>query len=157
MEKTPSESKVEWFKVIQTEDINASDRLFGGRLLAWMDEVAGIAAIRHSGHNVTTAAIDSLRFKKGLYLGDLVVIESRVTYVGNTSMEVRVDVYREDVSTSLRYPVNRAFFTEVCIDENGNPVKVPFELKIESENERADWEGAKLRIKNRKERNLQGF
>nr|MCR4716093.1 acyl-CoA thioesterase [Lachnospiraceae bacterium] len=60
--KRVEDSKTEWMKCIQYEDINGSNRLFGGRLLQWMDEVAGIAAIRHAGIQVTTAAIDNLQF-----------------------------------------------------------------------------------------------
>lgn len=155
--KTPSESKVEWFKAVQKGDININNGLFGGRLLSWMDEVAGIAAIRHCGRTVTTAAIDNLTFKKGLILGDLVVIEAKVTYVGNTSLEVRVDVYKEDVEKGKRYSVNRAFFTEVCIDDHGRPTRIPYALRIETLSEQADYEGAKKRIACRKERMKEGF
>ena len=155
--KSPSESKVEWFKAVQKGDINVNNGLFGGALVGWMDEVAGITAIRHCGRTVTTAAIDNLTFKKGLVLGDLVVIEAKVTYVGNTSLEVRVDVYKEDVDKGKRYPVNRAFFTEVCIDDEGKPMKIPYDLRIETVSEQADYEGAKKRIAYRKQRMNEGF
>ncbi|MCR5420360.1 MAG: acyl-CoA thioesterase [Lachnospiraceae bacterium] len=155
--KSPSESRVESFKAVQNGDINVNKSLFGGNLLAWMDEAAGIAAIRHCGMTVTTAAIDNLQFKKSLHLGDLVVIEARVTYVGNTSLEVRVDVYKEDIEEAKRYPVNRAFFTEVCIDKEGKPVRIPYDLKVETEGEKADHEGAKRRIEYRKQRRIEGF
>ncbi|MCR5602720.1 MAG: acyl-CoA thioesterase [Lachnospiraceae bacterium] len=155
--KSPEDSKVEWFKAVQKGDININNGLFGGALLSWMDEVAGIAAIRHCGRTVTTAAIDNLTFKKRLVLGDLVVIEAKVTYVGNTSLEVRVDVYKEDIAKSVRYPVNRAFFTEVCIDDQGRPMRIPYDLRIETLSERADHEGAKKRIAYRKQRMKEGF
>ena len=157
MTKKISDSKVEWYKVVQQEDINPAGNLFGGRLLQWIDEVAGIAAIRHSGLLVTTAAIDKLQFKKSAKLGDIIVIEARVTYVGNSSIEVRVDVYREDPTDGKRYPINRAFFTEVCIDEEGRPTKCPFGLELVNENERAEYEGARKRIENRMLRRLEGF
>ena len=61
--KTVEDSRTEWMKCIQYEDINGNGRLFGGRLMEWMDEVAGIAATRHAGGIVTTAAVDNLQFK----------------------------------------------------------------------------------------------
>lgn len=157
MDKRVSDSKVEWLKTVQFEDINPNHNLFGGHLLAWMDEVAGICAIRHAGIYVTTAAIDNLQFKKSLVLGDLIVIEAKITNVGNTSMEVRVDVYKEELDTARRTPVNRAYFTEVCIDENGRPKKVPYGLIIESENEKAEYEGAMKRKQLRAQRAAEGF
>ena len=110
--------------------------------MQWMDEVAGIAALRHSGAMVTTAACDNLQFKKGAYINELLVIISRLTYVGRTSMEVRVDVYVEDQDTGIRHPINRAYFTEVCVDENGKPTPVRYGLELLTEAERAEWEGA---------------
>lgn len=65
--------------------------------MAWIDEFAGLTAIRHSQHNVTSASVDNLKFMRGIYQGDLVVLIGQVTYVGNTSMEVRVDTYIEDL------------------------------------------------------------
>ena len=98
--KKVEDSRTEWMKCIQYEDINGNDRLFGGRLMSWMDEVAGIAATRHCGGFVTTAAVDNLQFKAGCFLNDIIVIRAKLTYVGRTSMEVRVDVYIEDRDSS---------------------------------------------------------
>ena len=97
--KTVEESRTEFIKLLKYEDINGQNRLFGGLLMAWIDEAAAVAAMRHAGGNVTTCAVDDLRFKKGAYLNDLLVLIARVTYVGNTSMEVRVDTYLEDLET----------------------------------------------------------
>jgi acyl-CoA hydrolase len=155
--KKVEDSKTEWMKCIQYEDINGVGRLFGGRLLQWMDEVAGIAAIRHAGIQVTTAAVDNLVFKRGAYINDIVLVESRVTYVGRSSMEVRVDVYIEDKETGMRSPINRAYFTEVCIDEAGKSIPVPYGLEPETEAYKAEYEEAKKRIEMRKHRKREGF
>ena len=155
--RTVEYSRSEWMKMIHYEDINGGGRLFGGRLMQWMDEVAGIAALRHSGAEVTTAACDNLQFKKGAYINELLVIISRLTYVGRTSMEVRVDVYVEDHDTGVRHPINRAYFTEVCVDENGKPTPVRYGLELLTEAERAEWEGAQKRIEVRKKRRSEGF
>ena len=155
--KKVSDSLTECIRLIKHEDLNGGTRLFGGKLMQWMDEVAGICAMRHSGTIITTAAVDNLQFKKGAFLGDIVVLIAKLTYVGNTSMEVRVDVYVEERQSGKRYVINRAYFTEVCIDKNEKPTPVPYKLMPESEAEKAEWEGAVKRIEIRKQRKNSGF
>ena len=155
--KKVADSLTEVTKLLQYEDINGFNRLFGGRLMEWIDEAAGIAARRHCGGYITTACVDTLRFKKAAYLHDLVVIIAKVTYVGRTSMEVRVDSYVEDCETGIRQLINHAYLTEVCVDENGKPVPIKYGLELTSESERMEWEGAKKRIEVRKNREIEGF
>ncbi|MBP3807643.1 MAG: acyl-CoA thioesterase [Eubacterium sp.] len=155
--KKVEDSRTEWMKCIQYEDINGNDRLFGGRLMSWMDEVAGIAATRHCGGFVTTAAVDNLQFKAGCFLNDIIVIRAKLTYVGRTSMEVRVDVYIEDRDSGMRKVINRAYFTEVQVDDAGRPVPLKYGLVLETEVEKAEWEGAKKRLEVRRQRRVEGF
>ena len=155
--KTVEDSRTEWLKCIQYEDINGSGRLFGGRLMQWMDEVAGIAATRHCGGYVTTAAVDNLQFKAGCFINEIIVIRAKLTYVGHTSMEVRVDVYIEDRDSGQRRVINRAYFTEVHVDEKGKPVPLRYGLKSETEFEKAEWDGAKKRLEIRRKRRVEGF
>ena len=155
--KTVEESRTEWLKCIQYEDINGNDRLFGGRLMSWMDEVAGIAATRHCGGYVTTAAVDNLQFKAGCFLNDIIVVRAKLTYVGRTSMEVRVDVYIEERDSGQRRVINRAYFTEVQVDEKGRPVPLKYGLTPKTEAEKAEWEGAKKRLEVRRQRRVEGF
>jgi acyl-CoA hydrolase len=153
--KKIEDSLTEQVHLIMNNDINGDGRLFGGKLLSWIDELAGIVAIRHAQNKVTTAAIDNLQFKEPALLSDIVIIIGRVTYTGNTSMEVRVDSYIEN-REGLRRAINRAYFTMVAVDDDGHPVKVP-SLIIETESERAEFEGAMKRITNRKQRRIEGF
>lgn len=155
VEKTAASSLTEQVHIVMSEDINGAGRLFGGRLVEWIDEVAGIVGLRHSGHNVTTASIENLQFKEGAYIGEMIVLIGRVVYTGRTSMEVRIDTYREELS-DMRYPINRAYFTMVALDEGDKPVTVPA-LKIESEAEKAEWEYALSRRARRKTRKAEGF
>ncbi len=155
--KTVEDSRTEWMKCIRFEDINGNNRLFGGRLIEWMDEVAGIAATRHAGGYVTTAAIDNLQFKKGAFLNEILVITAKLTHVGVSSMEVRVDVYVEERETGMRRVINRAYFTEVHVNEEGRPIPLKFGLKPETESEKAEWEGAKRRLEVRRQRRVEGF
>ncbi len=155
--KTVEDSRSEWMKVLQYEDINGQGRLYGGRLMEWMDQVSGIAAVRHCQDNVTTAAVDNLQFKHAAVLNDMIVIISKVTFVGRTSMEVRCDVYIEDRETGKRKPINRAYFTEVHVNNEGKPVPIEYGLKLESESDKAEWEGALKRLDVRKKRRAEGF
>ncbi len=155
--KKVSDSLTEVTKLLQYKDINSNNRLFGGRLMEWIDEAAGIAARRHCGGYITTACVDTLQFKHAAYLHDLIVIVAKVTYVGRTSMEVRVDSYAEDCKTGLRYMINHAYLTEVCVDSEGQPIPIEYGLELENENERVEWEGAKKRIAIRKTRQTEGF
>ena len=135
--------------------INHYGRLFGGQLLMWIDELAGIVAIRHCGATVTTAAIDNLQFQAPAYTGDMIVLEGQVTYVGHSSMEIRVDTYREALDGS-REMINRAYMDMVAIDCRGKAMEVP-ELLLETEKQKTEYEAAKKRKQLRKQRRLEGF
>lgn len=154
--KTVVDSRTEQVHLIMHQHLNAGGRLFGGTLMQWLDEVAGVVAMRHAGtERVTTAAVDNLQFKKAVYEGDLLVMIGYVTRVGNTSMEVEIDSYVERLN-GLRYMVNRAFFVMVAVDENERPTQVP-ELLLQTEEERGRYEAGLLRKQLRAERMEKGF
>lgn len=153
--KRATESLTEQQYLICPAHINHYGRLFGGQLLKWIDELAGIVAIRHCGATVTTAAIDNLQFQAPAYTGDMIVLQGQVTYVGRSSMEIRVDTYREAMNGS-RTLINRAYIDMVCIDCKGRPMEVP-ELLIETEEQQREYERAKRRKQLRKQRREEGF
>lgn len=155
-EKSIHESLTEQIHLLRYEDINGENRLFGGKLVSWIDEVASTVAKRHTGLKVTTASIDNLQFKHPAFLDDLVVIIGHITYVGSTSMEIRVDTYLETLD-GIRRPINRAYLTMVALDKNSRPCRIPHGIKIESESQKGDWEGAVRRIALRTERQKEGF
>lgn len=154
-QKHVEDSRTENTYLIMPKHINGYGRLFGGILLQWIDEVAGIVAHRHAGSIVTTACVDNLNFKAGAYLGDTVVLIGRVTYVGKTSMEVRVDTYAEDADGTRRM-INRAYEVLVALDENDKKIEVPG-LIVETEAQRAEWTGGEKRYELRKKRRKEGF
>lgn len=153
--KRVEDSKTEQLQILMPEHINGRGRLFGGKLVEWIDIVGGAVARRHSERNVTTAAIDNLQFKEGAYLNDTLILIGRITYVGNSSMEVRIDTYVEELS-GIRKPINRAYLVFVALDEHDKPVQVP-RLIVETESERAEWEGGIKRNEFRKCRRKEGF
>ena len=140
-----SDSIVETVHMVRPQHLNASDRLFGGALMQWIDEVAGMVAKRHTRRNVITASVDSLSF----------LIIGKVTYVGNTSMEVKVDTYVEALSGE-RTPINHAYFTMVALDKNDKPVRVP-RLDLETEEEKEEWEKGEKRRELRMMRKEEGL
>ena len=153
--KKVSDSRTEQLHIIMYPDINGIDRLFGGQLLKWIDEVASATARRHCGHDVTTVAIDNLNFKAGAYLNDVIILIGKVTHVGTTSMEVRVDTYRE-VADGSRYPINRAYFVMVSMSGDGKPTPAPG-LILETEAEKMEWDNAVKRRELRLLRQKEGF
>lgn len=155
MEKAVSESRIEQVYQVRPEHLNGAGRLFGGKLMEWIDELAGLVGIRHAQQDVITASIDNLKFIRGAYLKDIIVLIGRVTFVGRTSMEVRVDTYIESIE-GIRKPINRAYLTLVAVDAQGNPVEVPG-LILETEAQKAEWEAGIRRREMRRQRREEGF
>ena len=120
--------------------------------MEWIDETAALAAMRHCGGLVTTCAVDQLVFEHGATLNQVVVLKSRVTYVGNTSIEVRVDTFVEDLETGDHFAINHAYLVFVHVDENGNPIPIRYGIEIRSESEQEEWDNALIRVTLRKER-----
>jgi acyl-CoA hydrolase len=114
---------------------NIRGDLFGGELMALVDQAAAVAAIRHAGGPAVTASIDRVDFKERIPVGSLVSCEATVDFVGTTSMDITVEVYAERVSTGERRNTNQAHVVFVAIDENGRPKRVP-RLVPETEEER---------------------
>ncbi len=99
-------------------------RLFGGQMMAWIDIVGAVAARRYTQRAVTTVCIENLSFLHPAYLNDTVVQEALVTWTGNTSLEVRVDSYVEQLNGE-RKRVNRAYAVFVALDDHDKPTPVP--------------------------------
>ena len=151
--KTVAES--EQVQILLPEHINGYNRLFGGQLMQWIDVVAAVVARRHSNRNVTTASIDNLQFKAAAHVNDTVVLFGQITYVGRTSMEVRVQTYVEGMD-GIRRLINRAYFVMVALDENEKPTPVPGILP-ETLAEKLEYEAGIKRNALRKQRREEQF
>ena len=152
-ERRVSDSVVETVHIVRPNHLNNSGRLFGGILMQWIDEVGALK--RHCRKNVTTVSVDKLHFIKGAYPKDDIVIKGKLTHVGNTSMEVKVDTYVED-ENGERTLINRAYLTEVALGHDDRPVRVP-RLILETEEERQEWLKAEKRRELRKLQKAGGF
>jgi acyl-CoA hydrolase len=104
---------------------NVRGDLFGGELMALVDQAAAVAAIRHAGGPAVTASIDRVDFRERIPVGSLVTCLASVDYVGNTSMDISVEVYAEDISTGDKKHTHTAHVVFVAIDEKGKPKRVP--------------------------------
>ncbi len=153
--KTVQDSLTIQNHIIHYQHLNGKGRLFGGELMAWIDEVAGTVGMRHAGCEVMTAAVDTLVFKAPAFLNDLVLIQGRVTYVGNTSMEVRVEtfVHNPDKEKIL---INRAYFVMVALDDEGVPTKIP-PISLSTTEDEVEWTAGEKRHALRKQRRKENF
>lgn len=123
--KKPSDSDVHLSVVMHPEDTNAAGNIFGGKILALMDQAAYACACKHARSSTVTAAINTVNFRTPIYVGDLVTINARVNYVGNTSMMVGIRVEAENLITGEIRHSNSSYFTMVAQDEHGKPRPVP--------------------------------
>jgi len=153
--KRVSESRTEHVEIVLLEHLNGFNRLFGGKLVEWIDVVAAVVARRHCNRNVTTASIDNLQFKGPAYMNDTVVLQGCMTYVGRPSMEVRVDTYVEKLSSEKQL-INRAYIVLVALDENERPISVPG-LIPETEEEKEEWNAGLRRHTLRKQRRIDNY
>ena len=153
--KTVKESCVETVHLVHPGDLNAAGRIYGGTLMSWIDDVAVLVAKRHTGMSVTTASVDNLKFLRAARLKDIVVISGKATYVGNTSMEIKVETFVEHLDGS-RELVNRAFLTLVGLDEAGRPSPIP-KLTLITDEDKEEWGRAQKRREIRMEQAKEGF
>ena len=145
------ESFVVKTSIVLPPDTNYHGTLFGGKLMAYIDDVASISAMRHSRRNTVTASTDSVDFLHPIHQGNAVCLEAFVTYTGRTSMEIFVKVSAEDLLTGEKNICAMSFLTMVAIDENGKPTPVPAVIP-ETEEEKSLYNTAKERADIRKKR-----
>jgi acyl-CoA hydrolase len=89
-----------------------------------VDITAAVSAMRHARITCVTASVDRVDFREPVHVGDLVIVQSSVNYVGRTSMEVGVRVETENLVTGVRRHTNSCYLTFVAIDRNGRPVDI---------------------------------
>lgn len=118
------ESETRLCKAVLPNTTNHYNTLFGGTAMALMDEVAFICATRFTRKRMVTASSDRIDFKRPIPAGTLIELVARVSYVGHTSLKVRVDIHLEDMYTFSREHAIRGEFTFVAIDEAKRPVSV---------------------------------
>jgi acyl-CoA hydrolase len=120
-----SYSRGEISTIVMPHMQNVLGDLFGGNLMALVDQAAAVAAIRHAGGPAVTASIDRVDFRERIPVGSLVTCIGTVDWVGNSSMDITVEVYSENPGTGERRHTHTAHVVFVAIDEKGKPKRVP--------------------------------
>ena len=131
-------------ELVLPNDANTMGNVLGGRVLHWMDLAAAIVAHRHCRTEAVTASMDEVSFLAPIRVGQLAVVAARMTYVGRTSMEIRVDVQSEDLMSGERRQTSTAYLTFVAVDKGGLPTNVP-PLLYETEDEKREARAAEAR------------
>jgi acyl-CoA hydrolase len=134
-------------EVIHTElvfpgDTNHYGTIFGGKTLSMMDMTGALAAMQFSNEEAVTASFESVDFKKALKEGDILEVRAKVIYTSNTSMVVKIDVYRIGKFHSRKDYGCGGYATFVAIDSNGEPRAIP-QLKVTTKEEKNLWEVGK--------------
>ena len=146
--KSPEESVVIMTELVLPNDTNYLGNLLGGRLMHWVDIAAALSAQRHSGKVCVTASVDEISFNEPIKLGHVVHIRSILTRAFRTSMEVYVEVWREDPLHGSRARTSEAYLTFVAIDQYGKPLPAP-QLEPITDDEKVRFEEAAIRRENR--------
>ena len=139
--KKAKESFIVMNELVLPNDTNTLNNLMGGRLLHWMDIAAAISAQKHCNRIVVTASVDNVSFQHAIKLGDVVTIEAKVSRAFNTSVEVRLDVWAENIPSGSRQKSNEAYYTFVAVDQSGRTIPVPA-LVPETDEEQDLFDGA---------------
>jgi len=142
--KPVRESQAEMTEMVLPNDANPLGAMLGGRLMHLMDMAAALAGHRHSRSYLVTASVDHLIFRHPVRIGQVVVLKSSVNRVWNTSMEVGVKVFAEDILTGRRTHTCSAYLTFVALDEHGNRRPIPPVIP-ESEEEQRRYRQAEER------------
>ena len=144
--KTAACSVAEFVQILRQANINGANRLFGGHLITWMDEVAAVSARRYAEGPVTTACIENMRFLRPAHLNETLVVTGRVIFTGRTSMEVLVTAETEAYDAT-RTLIADAHFILVALDENEHPRAVAPLIPVTDEEKELYAEAKKRREK----------
>lgn len=148
--KTPKESAIETRYIVMPDHANHYGTAFGGVIMSWIDLIAVMVAQRHCEREAVTLSVDRLSFISPIQIGDHVILRASVNYTGTTSMEIGVQVIKENPYKQEKVRATTAYLTFVALDENKKPVPVP-RIIPETEDEIRRFENAKLRQQSMKE------
>lgn len=124
IEEKIKQSETRIFKAVFPNTTNHYDTLFGGTAMAMMDEIAFITATRFTRKICVTVSSDRIDFRKPIPAGTIVELIGRVSKIGNTSLEITVEIFIEQMYSDHREKAITGNFTFVALDENKKPTKV---------------------------------
>ena len=123
--RQPAESEAVMAELMMPQHANLMGNVFGGVILALVDRVAAVCAIRHSHRQCVTVSVDKVDFREPIHVGELITAFARVNFAGKTSMEVGVKIVAENVLTGEKRHTNSCYVTYVALDDTGRPTEVP--------------------------------
>ena len=153
-QKRIADSRFSLSALMGPPDANTFGNVHGGIIMKMVDEAGALVAMRHAQSPVVTVAVDSMTFMKPIYVGSLVICDAELTYVGRSSMEVRVQVRAEDPLTGKGTVTNTAYLVYVALSDDGTPITVPT-LDFDTSAQRARAEEARQRQSYRKRQRQQ--
>ncbi len=139
--KSPKQTQTIMTELVLPNDTNTINNLRGGKILHWMDIASAISAGKHAEAVVVTVTVDQVSFQNPIKIGDVVTITAKVTRSFNSSIEVYLDVWAENLPTQEKYKCNTAYYTFVALDSNGKSKKVP-EVIPETKEEKEKYHSA---------------
>ena len=142
--RTVSHSEITMSQPMMPHQANPAGTVHGGEIMKMMDNAAGVVAVRHCHEYAVTARVDGINFFRPIRVSNLVTVHAYLTFVGRSTMDVRVEVTAEDIFREEEHHALTAHFIMVCVDENGKPKEVP-PLIFSSDKERKYWELGKKR------------
>ncbi len=142
-ERTIGHSSVVMAQLMLPHQANLAGYVHGGEIMKIMDNAAGVVAARHAHTNVVTVRVDNIFFLKPVRVGDVLLVHASLTFVGHSSMEIRVEVEKESIAQERRQKALTANFIYVSLDKMGKPAGVPPLLITTEEGERLFEEGRK--------------
>jgi acyl-CoA hydrolase len=142
--KRAADSYTEMVQVVLPNDANPLGFILGGTVMHLIDIAGAIACHRHTRSLLVTAAVDGLQFLNPIKVGDLIILQARVTATFRTSLEVQVEVFSEGTLSGERKLTSRAYLTFVAIDDKGGRVTIP-QLLLETDDDRARADEAAVR------------
>ncbi len=148
-----SQSAAEMPQLVLPEHANVMGNVLGGMVMHWIDLAAVLSGRRHCRRMVVTAAVSELSFLNPIKVGGLAILKSKVVYTGRTSMDVKVEVFSEELNTGEVKKTSSAYVTLVAVGDKGELVEVPPVLP-ETEEEKGEFEAAKVRKQNQKREKL---
>jgi acyl-CoA hydrolase len=146
--RTPADSQSTLIRWMGVTDANTAGFVHGGTVLRLIDEVAGLAAIKHSRKRVVTGGVDRMAFLHPVHVGELLRLTASVNAAWRTSVEVGVRVEAENPFTVEVRHTSSAYLTMVALDEEGRPAAVP-PLEPQTPDERRRAQEAEVRRRNR--------
>jgi acyl-CoA hydrolase len=146
--KSPSDSMVSLSRIMEITDANLLGNVHGGEIMKMVDNAGGLAAMKHCGGPVVTAAMDEMQFIEPVFVGDVVTVRAMVNDTGRTSLEVGVRVEADNVITGRHVHTSSAYLVYVALDTAGKPRPVP-QIVPENDEQAQRQREAKLRREHR--------